>query len=292
MEKQQRFVTGAQVSARDSQGDESALDVAFRAVGYGCLSVPNVPFQGCRERFVAGAFRDSLASGRPVVADYNHSNEFLILGTTKNGTLELDDRADGLHGVIHLNARVQAHRDIHQLVKSVTLSEMSFAFGNAEDEWSDGFDPDDRSTFQLRTVKRATLYGVSLVHSPAYAGATSATARSLRSLAYAIGPSPRPSVFSASELRAARALAARIGKEIAYQQTLDTVERSKRTGFKEIYVGPNPWDVRFDPMTEAEHLIYLRRKVDKVGEEILREFECEFAREEGVPLPRHSRLIH
>lgn len=300
MEKQRRFVTGAQLSIRDSQGDEGALVISGRAVGYGCLSVPNVPFSGARERIAPGAFRDSLATGRPVTADYNHSNENLLLATTKNGTLQLDDRADGLHFRINLNSRVQAHRDIHELVRAGTLSECSFAFGNVDDDWSDGFDDEDRSPFQLRTVRKAVLYGISIVNSPAYPdGATSATARSLRSLAYAIGPTPRPGVFTAAELRALRERAVRIGKEIAYQQTLDAVERSKRTGFKEVRIGPNPWDVRFEVMSEAEYDAHLRRKAHRLGEEIHEQLRLEDVKdpshsyvwdaEEGAYVPRYYR---
>lgn len=262
MKKDMRFVSGTLLSVRGAQGEEDAFTIQGRAVGYGCLSLPGVPGPGCRERILQGAFRDSLASGQPVTCDFNHSNEFLTLGTTKNKSLTLTDKNDGLHFQVRLNPRVQAHRDLHNLVKDGTLSECSFAFGDAEDEWSNEFDDTERSYYTLRSIKRARLYSVSIVASPAYgSGATNVSARSLR---YALGGSSKQGAWSPT----LRARVAAIGKQLEYDQTLLAVEESRQFGFKEIRVGPNEADLMFRPMTADEYDEHLRHRAALIGAEI------------------------
>jgi HK97 family phage prohead protease len=113
-----------------------------------------------------------------VVACVNH-DQSQILGRTRNKTLQLTDDNDGLRFTVRLNPDVQAHRDIYNLVKDGTLSECSFAFGAMDDDWSDAKD-ERGNRYQLRTVKKARLFDVSIVASPAYGGgATDAQARSL-----------------------------------------------------------------------------------------------------------------
>ena len=263
MNRDRRFVTGgAELRVGESQGDETATMVFGRAIAYNRLSVSGVPYAGARERITAGAFRDSLASSQPVIADFNHSMDYLPLGSTKNGTLHLDDRADGLHFELRLNPKIQMHRDVHQLVKDGTLSELSFTFGDAEDSWSSGIDDEDR-TFQLRTVKRATLYGISLVNSPAYSGVTSAQARSM---AYAFAPSVRRASSAAL-----RAKAAEIGRHIKNDAINYTAEQIGIYGCKEVRVGPNPWDVAFVPLTPEQSLVYLKHRAAQAGAEIRRQ---------------------
>lgn len=75
--------------------------------------------------------------------------------------------------------KIQAHRDLHQLVKDQTVKDCSFGFTCDDDDWTDEKDEQGRS-YVLRTVKRGKLLDVSLVLSPAYSdGATMAQARSL-----------------------------------------------------------------------------------------------------------------
>lgn len=270
MQQDRRFCFNAELRAGQSQGDEGATVVFGRAIAYGKLSLSGVPFAGAREQIWPGAFHTSLTNpAQPVIADFNHSNDYLPLGSTKNGTLQLDDRADGLHFELRLNPRIQMHRDVHQLVKDGTLSELSFTFGNAEDDWSTGTDDEDRSTFQLRTVRKAKLYGISLVNSPAYSGVTSASARSMRSLAYAFGPPVRPA--ASADLRAR---AAEIGKQIEYDRIMDIDRRSRETGFIRVRTGPGEWDWYWDAMTPEEHVTHLRKRAEQVGAEIRRQREA------------------
>ncbi len=275
MNQDRRLVLNGELRA--SQGEQMMI-VDTRVVKYGALSLPGVPFPGARERFAAGTFTDSLRSGQNVTADYNHSTDFLPLGTTKNGTLEIFDTPESLNCRIHLDANVQAHRDIHRLVETGTLSECSLAFGEPEDSWSDEKEPDGRA-YVLRTVKRAKLYGISLVMNPAYSdGATSAQARALRSLAYAgAAPQPRSSLTTAELRRVVEQLgrdidlrrrAERAGREIEYQKDLDAVERSRKTGFIWRQTGSGPFAGFFDVMSDEEFDDYLLRKAEAAGKQI------------------------
>lgn len=174
-ENNRRFVIGAELRA--AAGDNGMI-VNARAVKYGALSLPGVPMPGARERISAGCFRDSLRNGDDVVALFNH-NQDVPLGRVKNGTLKLTDDNDSLRFSVRLNPAVQAHRDLHALVKDGTVAECSFAFSGVDDDWTN--EQDERgSPYILRTVRSAKLHDVSLVVSPAYgSGATTAQARSL-----------------------------------------------------------------------------------------------------------------
>jgi len=260
---------------RASQGKQQVVDA--RVVKYGALSLPGVPFAGARERFVAGAFTDSLRSGQNVTADYNHSTEYLPLGVTKNGSLEIFDTPESLNCRIHLDANVQAHRDIHRLVETGTLSECSFSFGEPEDSWSDEKDAEGRN-FALRTVRRAKLYGISLVMHPAYGdGATSAQARAFRSLAYAGGAvRPRPRMTITEIRRVVEQIGRDIDlrrrveqarSEIQHAADLAACEEARRNGgFWEI-TGPGG-AVRFEPFRPGDREALLELRVRKAGEEI------------------------
>jgi uncharacterized protein len=261
MKQDRRFVTGgAELRAGQSQGDEGALVVTGRAIAYGKRSIRGVPCAGARETIARGAFRESLAK-QPVCADYNHSLDFLPLGSTKNGTLRLDDRDDGLHFELRLNPKIKSHADIYQLVKDGTLSELSFAFGNATDAWSNTTDDEDKSPVMLRTVRKADLYGISLVNSPAYTGVSYAEARSM---AYAFGPAVRPKMSDAQ----LRARVAELGRQIEYDSAMDAVERSRRTGFIAVRTGPGEADIRYEVMTDEEYRRHLRRRADALGRQI------------------------
>jgi len=267
MKMDRRFVSGAQLSARSAEGDEEALVrggkealvLGGKGVGYNCLSERNVPMAGCRERFLPGAFRDSLASGQAVTADFNHSDQSLTLGTTKNNTLVLDDRSDGLYFTLRLNPRVQLHRDLYQLVKDRTLSECSFAFGDAEDGWSTELDPEDHTLINVRSVKKARLFGLSIVATPAYGHGATNVDVAARSLRYAIGPS-RPVAWDA----ALRARVAAIGDQIAVEQA------ELYGGFHEVRIGPGDYDVKFVPFGPGDLDAYFRRRADEIAQEIFR----------------------
>jgi hypothetical protein len=100
---------------------------------------------------------------RDVPLRYNHDQGFIILARTRNQSLQLDNRPDGLHFTATLNPNVQAHKDIYELVRSGLVNKMSFGF-------TVGPDGDDYNGQQhLRTVIQIrNLLDIAIVDQPAY----------------------------------------------------------------------------------------------------------------------------
>lgn len=98
-----------------------------------------------------------------VVLNFNHDNSLLLAGT-RNGSLTLDVRDDGLFQSASIIDTTQG-RDVMKLIESGLISKMSFAFTIADggEEWS------TRNGKEHRTVTKIDrLYDVSLVTFPAY----------------------------------------------------------------------------------------------------------------------------
>lgn len=169
-----RISIDAELRASGS-GDQYVLE--GRAIKYNSLSKS---LGGFREKIAPGCFRADLATADHDCVALRDHDPSQILGRESNGTLTLTDSNDGLRFRIQLNPAVQAHRDLHALVKDGTLHECSFAFGVEspdDEEWEKGTDERGKR-IAIRTVKRAKLFDVSVVTNPAYGNdATSAQAR-------------------------------------------------------------------------------------------------------------------
>jgi uncharacterized protein len=160
---------------RASEGNDFCL--VGRALSYNEIS-SNELYPGMRERIMPGAFKESLASGKDVKALLNHDSTGLPLGRLANGTLKLTDSDEGLDMRVQLDKNNSSHRDVYASVKRGDISEMSFAFACEDEDVSSGFTRDGAAC-QIRNVKKAQLFDVSVVTSPFYAdGATSVDARS------------------------------------------------------------------------------------------------------------------
>ncbi len=96
-----------------------------------------------------------------VVLRYNHAEGFTVLARTRNRSLELEKRPDGLYFRAELQPDIQAHRDLFAAVKAGLIDKMSFGFRVAEDEY-------DRTTHTRRILNIARIYDLSLVDFPAY----------------------------------------------------------------------------------------------------------------------------
>jgi hypothetical protein len=124
-----------------------------------------------REVIERGAFSEAI--GRDdVVFVINH--EGLPLARTRSGTLLLKEDSRGLYMETTLDPEDPDVKSIVGKMKRGDLDKMSFAFRADVQEWDDSQDP------PLRTIKKASLYDVSIVTSPAYDG-TSIGLRSLES---------------------------------------------------------------------------------------------------------------
>ena len=114
-----------------------------------------------REVIEPGAFSDAI--GRDdVVFLINH--EGLPLARTRSGTLKLTEDARGLKIETTLDAEDPDVKSISGKMKRGDLDKMSFAFYPEAQEW------DESGDIPLRTIKRASLYDVSIVTTPAYEG--------------------------------------------------------------------------------------------------------------------------
>jgi HK97 family phage prohead protease len=123
-----------------------------------------------REVIEKGAFSDAI--GRDdVVFLINH--EGLPLARTRSGTLRLFEDSHGLKIETTLDPEDPDVKSIAGKMRRGDLDKMSFAFFPEVQEW------DESGDMPLRTIKRASLYDVSVVTTPAYDG----TEIALRSLA-------------------------------------------------------------------------------------------------------------
>lgn len=123
-----------------------------------------------REVIERGAFIDAI--GRDdVVFLINH--EGLPLARTRSGTLTLEEDDRGLKIKTSLDPEDPDVRSIAGKMKRGDLDKMSFAFWPEVQEW------DESGDLPLRTIKRASLYDVSIVTTPQYEG----TEIALRNLA-------------------------------------------------------------------------------------------------------------
>lgn len=130
---------------------------------------------GFVERIAPGFFdssRDAAWAG--VMARYNHE---LLLGTTAAGSLRLGIDETGLDYEVDLLDDPASER-VRKLVERGDVSQSSFAFYVAEDEW--GLTDQD---FPMRTLIGGRLVDVAPVDQPAYLD----TSTGLRSLAEARG---------------------------------------------------------------------------------------------------------
>lgn len=116
---------------------------------------------GFVEQVANGAFSKSIGDALPIVARYNHDDNYL-LGTTEAQTLRLLDDEIGLGYEVDLPDTTSG-RDVSALSKRGDLRYSSFAFHTLEDEWG----VTDQG-FPLRTLRSVQLLDVAPVNSPAY----------------------------------------------------------------------------------------------------------------------------
>ena len=140
-----------------------------------------------REVIAPGAFTEAI--GRDdVVFLINH--EDLPLARTRSGTLTLSEDEHGLRMETVLDAADPDVQSIVPKMKRGDLDKMSFAFTSDVEEW------EDDGKMVTRTIKKVTLYDVSIVTTPAYEG----TSIALRNLE-ANRKQKRQSNFSAAAMR-------------------------------------------------------------------------------------------
>ena len=131
---------------------------------------------GFREVILPGALDETNMKKVPL--KYNHSDGYLALASTKNGSLTLSVDDVGLKGRAEL-LDIQSHKEIYEMVRSGLLSECSFAFTL---DLENGSEWDWDLDIPLRKIKKIDrLFDVSIVDLGAYAD-TEIYARSFNEL--------------------------------------------------------------------------------------------------------------
>jgi len=153
-----KFETRAGVPAEIREDEDGGV----KGSGYAAVFGHEADIGGMfREVIERGAFKDAI--GRDdVVFLINH--EGLPLARTRSGTLKLIEDDRGLRIETVLDGNDPDVRNIVPKIKRGDLDKMSFAFLPEVQEWDDKQEP------PLRTIKRASLFDVSIVTTPAYGG--------------------------------------------------------------------------------------------------------------------------
>jgi hypothetical protein len=152
------------VEVRAEGGDGAAPRIEGIAAVYNQPTRIDTTFGSYVETIDPGFFEGVM--GDDVRALWNHNTD-LVLGRTKNDTLQLQDQEAGLGTVIH-PPDTQWGRDAITSIKRGDVDQMSFAFTVKQgwDEWKQNDDG-----VMVRQLKRGAckqLYDVSPVSFPAY----------------------------------------------------------------------------------------------------------------------------
>lgn len=118
------------------------------------------------ERIAPGAFKRSLRARNEIRLLWNHDMGE-VLGSTRSGTLQLEERDRGLY-VRAVLPNTTRGRDTAELLRRGDVNAMSFGFTvpSGGDEWD--------SNGTRRTLKSIRLHEVSIVANPAYPETTAA----------------------------------------------------------------------------------------------------------------------
>lgn len=171
-----RFFPFTVEEVRDSGDAKSAYNMRGYASVYDSWSLD---LGGFRERILPGAF-DEVVSREPpahVVHVWDHDNQ-RVLSSTENRTLTLSVDTHGLQYYSRV-AKTSYAADLRVLLERGDISQSSFAFTTAEDDWR-VVETEDGEIVERDVIKVANLYDVTTTAMGAYPATTSAVA--LRSL--------------------------------------------------------------------------------------------------------------
>jgi hypothetical protein len=230
---------------------------------------------GLRERIMPGCFRESLASGNDVKALLNHDQTGLPLGRLANSTLRLTDSEAGLDIRVQLDRNNGAHRDVFAAVKRQDISEMSFSFCCENDDVSNETYQGQRC--QVRNVRKASLYDISVVTSPFYGdNATAVAARNTNNVEETfrrLSARATESIQQADEQRRRRAaqLVRSIEAEKEEEQELENAcERACRAAGLDFCSVDDDYVFAGDPDDEDENACFrFEYEEDEDGEVVL-----------------------
>ena len=123
-----------------------------------------------KEKVDKNAFAEADISD--VIFNYNHGGR--VYARTRNDSLHLEVKEDGLHVLISLNPEDEGHKQLYRDIKNGLIDKMSYAYTVSEEAY-------DVDTHVRTVLKIKKLYDVSAVDIPAY-DSTSISARSYLSI--------------------------------------------------------------------------------------------------------------
>ncbi len=123
-----------------------------------------------KEKVDKKAFRNADISD--VIFNYNHGGR--VFARTRNDSLHLEVKEDGLHVIVRLNPNDEGHMQLYRDIKSGLIDKMSYAYTVSEESY-------DTETHTRTVLAIKKLYDVSAVDIPAY-NCTSISARSVLDL--------------------------------------------------------------------------------------------------------------
>lgn len=161
---EQRYIKFSEVSTRSDDNGSPILEGFF--VRYDDVYEVG---PGATESIAPGAFTDSIHGD--VRALYNHNTD-VVLGRTSAGTLQLEDRSEGLWGRITVNPKDSQAMNVYERIARGDIDGCSFGF----DIEKQSTDVREDGSVHWTIEKVNPLYEVSPVAFPAYE-ATSIHAR-------------------------------------------------------------------------------------------------------------------
>lgn len=169
-----RNFNGFEIRAKDTEekdSDEMVIE------GVACVfDKPTVLFEdeGIEYKEVVDKRALENADISDVIFNYNHGGR--VYARTRNDSLHLEVKEDGLHVRVSLNPEDEGHKELYRDIKSGLIDKMSYCYIVSDD----GFDYDiETHTRRITSIKK--LFDVSAVDIPAY-DSTSISARSVLDL--------------------------------------------------------------------------------------------------------------
>jgi len=143
-------------------GEDTAMLLEGRAIVF---EQPTVlyEFDGIEYKEIIASTALDRADMNDVVLRYNHNGEYIVLARTRNKSLTLEKRPDGLYMKANLQSDIQSHKDLYSAVRSGLIDKMSFGFAVA-----DGGDSYDQAIHTRTIISIRKLFEVSIVDQPAY----------------------------------------------------------------------------------------------------------------------------
>lgn len=145
---------------QDQQEDDEFVHIEGKAVAFDSETVL-FKYNGIeyKEIIEKGAFDEADISD--VVVKYNHSDHFLAVARTRNHTLELDVREDGVYVAIKIRKDNPNGMQFYKNVEEGLIDRMSFSFIIREESF-------DEKEHRWTVRKIEKVYDVAAVDFPAY----------------------------------------------------------------------------------------------------------------------------